>query len=177
MVNAGEKVALGDFGMNGWRGMRPDDLDAVLAVADVVHPALPESRAVFAERLTLFPRGCLVLAADGAVGGYAVSHPIRRFAPPALDTLIGTLPADADDYYIHDVAIRPEHRRGGAASIAVGLLLDNAREYATSSLVAVYGSAAFWSRFGFVETTEVIGGKLAPYGPGAVYMLRPTRRI
>jgi GNAT superfamily N-acetyltransferase len=153
--------------------MRPDDLDAVLAVADRVHPALPESRAVFAERIALFQPGCLVLDAGGAVGGYAVSHPIRRFAPPPLDTLIGTLPADADDYYIHDVAIRPEYRGGGAASFAVGLLLDNARAYETSSLVAVYGSMGFWSRFGFEPAGVDMGGKLAPYGPGAIYMLRP----
>jgi GNAT superfamily N-acetyltransferase len=156
--------------------MRPDDLDGVLAVADHVHPALPESRAVFAERIALFPRGCLVLDADGMVGGYAVSHPIRRFAPPALDALIGALPADADDYYIHDVAIRPEHRGSGAASSAVRLLLDNARDYETSSLVAVYGSMAFWSRFGFVPAGADMDEKLAPYGPGAIYMIRPGGR-
>ncbi len=158
--------------MSGWRPMRPGDLDAVLAAAERVHPALPESRALFAERLDLFPRGCFVLEAGGDVAGYALSHPIRRYAPPPLNALLGALPSDADDYYIHDVAIRPEQRGGGAASTLVRSLLDNAREYETASLVSVYETAGFWSRFGFVPAPRNMDGKLAPYGPGAIYMLR-----
>ena len=41
--------------------MTPADLPALLGIADVVHPTYPEDRAVFEERLVLFPAGCLVL--------------------------------------------------------------------------------------------------------------------
>jgi ribosomal protein S18 acetylase RimI-like enzyme len=44
-----------------WRPMKTADLPALLAIADVVHPAYPEDAAVFEERLTLFPSGCWVL--------------------------------------------------------------------------------------------------------------------
>lgn len=158
-----------------WRPMRHDDLPAVVDLASRVHPDLPESEAVFAERLLLFPRGCLVLPCGDGIGGYAVSHPIRRFEPPALNRLLAALPGDADDYYIHDVAVAPERRGGGHAAAAIGMILDLARPYETASLVSVYGTARYWSRFGFAPADRDMGAKLAPYGPGAVYMLRRTR--
>jgi hypothetical protein len=40
-------------------------------------------------------------------------------------------------------------------------------------LISVYGTAPFWSRFGFVDETATANpAKLAPYGPGARYMVR-----
>ncbi len=161
--------------MKAWRPMRASDLDAVLAVGAAVHPGLPESRAMFAERQRLFPGGCLVLESEGAVAGYAVSHPIRRFAPPALDSLLGALPAEADDYYIHDIAILPG-QRGGTSREAITRLLAVADAYPTTSLVSVYGTAGFWSRYGFSPVDRDMIAKLAPYGAGAVYMVRDNRQ-
>ena len=158
-----------------WRPMTADDLDDVLTVAARVHPGLPERREVFSERAALFPAGALVLAEGGAIGGYAVAHPIRSHAPPALDTLLGALVADADDLYIHDVAVLPERRGGGAASAAVTRLLALASPYPTSSLVSVYGTAPFWARFGFSPSTVDMADKIRPYGPGAIYMVRHNR--
>jgi hypothetical protein len=85
--------------------MTVKDIDGLLRVGDEVHPELPEGAHVFTERVQLFPQGCLVLAADDEVCGYAISHPIRSRQPPALDSLLGEIPGDADQYYIHDVAI------------------------------------------------------------------------
>ena len=45
-----------------WRPMARSDLRAAIALADRVHPGLPEEEAVFTDRLHLCPAGCLVLA-------------------------------------------------------------------------------------------------------------------
>ena len=96
--------------------MTAADLPAVNAIAAQVHVAYPEDAAVFAERLTLHPAGCCVLDGGTGVAGYVISHPWRIAEPPALDTLLGALPAPASTYYIHDIALLPAARRGGAAS-------------------------------------------------------------
>jgi GNAT superfamily N-acetyltransferase len=158
-----------------WRAMRADDLDSVLALADRSHPGLPEGRAVFAERLALFPKGCLVLDGGHGIGGYTVSHPIRRSEPPALGALLGSLSADADQFYIHDVVVEPPRRSSGAATAAVARLLDLASDFDTTALVSVYGTVGFWSRFGFAPSPEDMAEKLRPYGADAVYLVRPNR--
>jgi hypothetical protein len=81
--------------------MQKPDLPALLAVADIVHPAYPEDPAVFAERLNLYPEGCLVLEQGGKAMGYAVSHPGAYGAPPALNSLLGALPDKPTTYYFH----------------------------------------------------------------------------
>jgi GNAT superfamily N-acetyltransferase len=159
-----------------WRHMQEGDLAAVMELAARVHPALLEAEAVFAERVRLFPVGCLVLDEAGAIGGYAVSHPSTRFAPPPLDTLLGALPEAPDDYYLHDFVLAPEMRGAGHAQSGVETLLREASGYPSTSLVSVYGTSDFWSRFGF--RPAIRGGlqaKLAPYGPDAVYMVRENR--
>lgn len=173
--------------MAAWRPMTAADLDGLLQVADAVHPDLPEGAHVFAERLGLFPAGCLVLGraeeeeedggsgGSGAVVGYALSHPIRRHAPPALDaSLGGALAPAADQYYIHDVAVLPALRgRGHAAAAVRRLLAGVAAPYATTALVSVYGTAPFWARFGFrPERVEGMRKKLGAYGDDAVYLMR-----
>ena len=158
-----------------WRAMRKDDLDAVLALAAANHPNLPESREVFAERFALFPQGCLVLAGDRGIDGYAVSHPIRRCQPPALGSLLGSLPADADHFYIHDLVVAPSRRGTGAAAAGVARLLDLAADYDATALVSVYGTAGFWSRFGFAPSLADMSAELRPYGADAIYLWRRNR--
>ena len=156
-----------------WRKMQAGDLAAVMAVADAVHAGLPEDEAVFAERLALYPEGCLALELpDGEVAGYAISHPILPASPPKLNSLLGAIPAGADEYYIHDVALLPKLRGSGLARPAIEHLLDHARRYRSVALVSVYGTGPFWSRFGFVQSTRDMGDKLAPYGEDAVFMAR-----
>ncbi|MFT4089997.1 MAG: GNAT family N-acetyltransferase [Asticcacaulis sp.] len=154
-----------------WRQMGLQDIDAAFDVAAVAHTSLPERWEVFAERLSLFPQGCQVLEADGKVVGYALSHPIRRFEPPALDSLLGQIAVDANDYYIHDVAILPE-ARGGQAAAVIERLLKVAADYETASLVSVYGTSGYWGRFGFAPASHDMTKKLEPYGDSAVYMIR-----
>lgn len=163
---------------DGWRPMAVADLDAVKALADRLHPGLVERREVFADRLAVFPAGCLVLVAGGAIAGYGVSHPAKLRDPPHLDHLLGSIRPDADSYYIHDVALAPEQRGTGRAAEGVVRLLDIAAAYPATALVSVYGTTPFWARFGFVDVTATMPpGRLAPYGDDARYMSRQNPDI
>ena len=174
-----------------WRAMRESDLAAVLALADLIHPDLPEDPAIFAERLALCPEGCFVLDAGGLdagpldpdpldagghIAGYTLAHPIRHLDPPPLNTLLGAIPPDADAFFIHDVAIAPQMRGQGLAGPVVAALLAVARGFPRACLVSVYGTVPFWERFGFVDASDALPrGKLAGYGADARFMLRPSR--
>ncbi|KAI1444823.1 acyl-CoA N-acyltransferase [Annulohypoxylon stygium] len=160
-----------------WRAMTVDDIDGLLLVADEVHPGLPESKEVFTERVKLFPEGCLALVEDGKVCGYSISHPIRYRQPPALDSLLGEIAPDADQYYIHDVAILPKFRGRGFAAECINKLLAIAKRYETTSLVSVYGTAPFWARYGFAPEPidAAMSEKLREYGGDAVYLSRKNR--
>ena len=154
------------------------DLPAVMAAAAQVHPDYPEGKAVFTERLALHPAGCLVLAGGEGIGGYVLSHPWRFGQVPALDSLLGALPEDADAYYIHDLALLPVARGGGAASACVHRLAAHARAagFARMTLVAVGNSAGFWQRQGFREAhDEALARKLASYDSAARYMIRDLK--
>ena len=142
--------------------MSPADLPQVLSIAGAVHTAYPEDAAVFAERLRLYPVGCLVCESAGRVVGYSISHPWRAGALPALNALLGELPAQASTYYIHDIALLPEARRVGAGAAIVARLVEQARVagFATVSLVAVSGTAGFWRRFGFRAVESASGDGL-----------------
>ncbi|MCP4562146.1 MAG: GNAT family N-acetyltransferase [Bosea sp.] len=158
--------------------MAAADLPTVIAVAAQVHPDYPEGEGIFAERLALHPAGCLVLAGGEGIGGYVLSHPWRLGQVPALDSLLGALPDDADAYYIHDLALLPSARGGGAASICVDRLAAhaNASGFAHMALVAVGSSAGFWRRQGFREAhDEALARKLASYDSAARYMIRDLK--
>ncbi len=156
-----------------WRPMLPSDIAAAHALSDIVHPGYPEDRAVFEERLRLYPAGCYVLASADALKGYALSHPYVKDSTPALNTLLGALPDHCDIYYIHDIAILPEARGGNAGKAIVMFLKAHARAtgFDTICLVAVNNSAPFWERHGFVVAdVEGMRAKLDSYGSGVAYM-------
>ena len=161
-----------------WRNMSAADLPAIMAAAAEVHPDYPEGEAVFTERLALHPAGCLVLAGGDGIGGYVLSHPWRFGQVPALDSLLGALPEDADAYYIHDLALLPGARGGGAASACVDRLAGHARGsgFMRMALVAVGNSAGFWQRQDFREAhDEALARKLASYDSAARYMIRDLK--
>lgn len=156
--------------------MAPADLPAVMAIAAVVHPGYPEDEAVFAERLRLAPEGCHVLAAgDGALQGYLVSHPWPVGAVPALNSLLGEIPRDVANWYLHDLALLPAGRGSGAAGAIVAAMARHAAEtgYTSLALVAVNDSTGFWQRQGFREMNDpALDRKLASYDDAARYMRR-----
>jgi hypothetical protein len=155
--------------------MRASDLPRVAAIAAEIHTAHPEDDAVLVERLRLYAAGCHVLDTRGAVAGYAISHPWRRSSPPALNTRLKRIPANADTYYLHDVAIVEAARRGGAASEIVATLVTHARAagFATMTLICVNDTGAFWSRLGFRATADqALRLRLETYGNDARLMVR-----
>ncbi len=163
-----------------WRAMDEADLDAVLGVADLVHPDYPEDRAVFAERLALFPAGCRVAEATGRTLGYGVMHPGLLGVPPPLDAPLGALPAAADCLYLHDIALLPETRGLGLG----GTVLDYAHALAAGAgfgrlaLTSTPGARGYWERAGFMPYRDggpALVAKLASYGGGMTYMTMPVR--
>lgn len=155
-----------------WRPAGTGDLDAMIRIADEVHPDHPEDPAIFAERLALHPEGVLVVA-NGAPGGYVLSHPWMLDRPPSLNCLLGSIPTAADTYYLHDIALLPETRGRGLARTAIEALVDRARHAGlpSVSLVSVIGGG-YWQAFGFRDASQRIApGKLASYGMDARYMV------
>lgn len=163
-----------------WRPMTSADLDAVAAIAEVVHPAYPESPEVPAERLRLYPPGCRIAARGEAVLGYAVAHPGRLGRPPPLDRLLGSLPNAPDCLYLHDIALLPAARRFRLAAALIDDLADLARSAGLPvlALTAVNRSVEYWKRRGFAPfpTDDILREKLASYGDDALYMTRKDAR-
>lgn len=155
-----------------WREMQPDDLPAVMALAEALHPEHPESPAVFAERLALAPAGCHVLARGDALLGFAVMHPWTGLAPPALNQLLGRLPARPGAWHIHDVALAPEARGAGHAAAVVRAVIGDSG----ATLVALAEAVEYWSRLGFRELACADPVALASYGPGARFMANEAAR-
>lgn len=160
-----------------WRTLKLDDVPGVFRIANEVHDSLPEDREVFAERIKLFPEGCLALVQHDSTQlyGYAISHPIRYRQPPLLNSFLEHIAADADQYYIHDLAISKSVRGQGHSEVAVKTLLAIGRTFETTSLISVYGTMSFWSRFGFEKVTASVAfhDKLSTtYGEDATYLER-----
>lgn len=158
-----------------WRRMQPADLDTVVVIAGHVHLQFPEEREVFANKLSLYPEGALILEGDFGPIGYCFSHPWYGTLPPMLNTLLDAIPTDADVLYLHDLALLAEARGAGAGTAAIGILLAEAALLRLDRvcLVAVNGSISYWSRHGFVVSDDAaIETKLASYGDEARVMLR-----
>ena len=162
-----------------WRSMSINNIPSLVRLADKIHTDLPETDQVFAERVKLFPSGCLALMSGESdeLYGYAISHPIRRHQPPALNSLLGQIAPDADQYYIHDLVLLPEVRGRGFAQDCIGRLFAVAERcgYSTTCLVSVYGTAPFWGYFGFLEPEgmdEGLRGMVRGYGDDATYLER-----
>lgn len=186
-LSFGMRLDVADAAKARWRALAAADLPAVMRIADEIHPTFPESPVVFAERLALFPAGCF-LAEDGGgrALGYAITHPGRLGRPPALDSLFGALPTDADCLHIHDVALLPAARGLGLGRALTERLKQLAAERGLGrlTLVAVYDAARYWRRHGFRDYadgspglsipgqgTPELADKMGGYGDGAAYMV------
>jgi GNAT superfamily N-acetyltransferase len=158
-----------------WRALTGYDMEAVEKIAEVVHPNLFEAPEVLAERQRLYHNGGYFLEVGERPAGYVLSHPWVLGDLPQLNTLLRALPAEADTYYIHDLALLPMARRIGAASFIVEALAKHARAHGlpTMSLVAVNGSRGFWERHEFlVADAPDLTQKLQSYDGSAQLMVR-----
>src|ERR1700760_4472740 len=149
-----------------WRTLTGYDMPAVETSAGTVHPNCFGSLAVLSERQRIYFHGAYLLEVNERPAGYVLSHPWRLGDLPPLNALLRELPADADTYYIHDLALLPVARRIGAASFITEALAKHARAhgFATMSLVAVNGSQSFWERHEFlVADAPHLSEKLRSY--------------
>ena len=158
-----------------WRPLSTLDLPVVEALASEIHPAFPEDAGVFAERQRLYPDGARLFELDGVPAGYLFSHPWHWGAFPALNSLLGAIPAASENFYVHDLALLNRARGTGAAAMIVGEILRFVRlqGFSRISLVAVNGSQPFWHKHGF-RVVELAGlqAQLAGYEAAARYMSR-----
>jgi GNAT superfamily N-acetyltransferase len=109
----------------------------------------------------------------GEVAGYLISHPWDRQSPPKLGALLGAIPADADTFYLHDIALLPSARGTGAGKTALGLVVGDARVlgFAEVRLMAVGGADRYWAAQGFDTAPH---GPDPSYGAGAQLMRMPV---
>lgn len=153
--------------------MRAEDLPAIKHISDIVHRAYSEEEAVYAERLSLYPAGCLTLERDGAIIGYIVTHPWHRGLSPALNAALGKIPTENSEYYLHDIALLPEARKQGLGEAALRRTIEHARQHGfpAVTLVAVNGAERYWGSQGFIiaEGEE----ESTTYGAGTYRMRLP----
>lgn len=154
-----------------WRPARIADAEAIAARAAAALGAYGEAAAVYAERIALAPEGCLVLEHAGDIVGHFLSHPWRRGSVPQINAMLGALPEDADCWYVHDVVIAPEARRGGFAEAALEIVATAARAqgFDRLTLIAVGGADRYWQRLGFEAVSNQAERELAA---DKVYMER-----
>ncbi|MBR9970351.1 GNAT family N-acetyltransferase [Magnetospirillum sulfuroxidans] len=166
-----------------WRPMRGDDLPAVLRIAETLHPDYPERIEVFADKLAFFPAGCRVVEdADGAIRGYAFAHVWSQGLPPLLDQPLGPLPGPADCLHLHDIALMPQIRGHGGATLYLNQLeaLAQARGLPALTLIAIKGQDGFWRGLGFKEfiaPTAELTARLGSYGSGNSYLCRDVTKL
>lgn len=170
-----KRLLAGDDARPVWRPLRRADLPAVVDLADLLHPDARERAEVFEEKWRLFPGGCFGLEQNGALLGYAISHPWRENEIPPLDAFLGELPKSPNCLFLHDIAIAVEGRGHASAAALVDRLMGIARDEKLPllALVAMYGSDRFWRRLEFDPGGDnALDGQLEKYGARAIYMKR-----
>jgi len=145
------------------RALTPDDIASIHDLeAETYLPALHESDEAFLQLMRLYPDGAVGCFDEHGMCGYAFGAPTRSGTTIELRSPIDSVPADADTFYIHDVAVAPRCRARGVGRLLATRLLDLALEggFTRSEFVSVQGSAPFWQRFGFepVEAFEYVPG-------------------
>jgi len=126
-------------------------------------PALHETDESFLRLIELFPEGAIGCFDDAGLCAYAFAAPTRAGETLTLGRPLERIAADADTFYIHDVAVSHRCRGRGLARQLIERLIElaRARGFRRSELVSVQGSAPFWRQFGFEAVEEF------EYAPGA----------
>jgi GNAT superfamily N-acetyltransferase len=156
-----------------WRPATHADLAGIVAIAAEVHPDFPERSAVLDEKRLLFSQGCFCFDNNGAVLGYALSHPWTLYDIPPLDRFLEAIPPDADCLYLHDVALLDAARGGGAARALIRKLDGVARQarLPAIALTSVNGTRPLWEALGFAPVSDK-RLNVDSYGGSAVYMIK-----
>jgi GNAT superfamily N-acetyltransferase len=144
------------------RQMTEHDLDSVMEIQKEAH-AQPhcESKAVFNDKLSRFPEGCLVAVAENSnrVIGYLFSHPWCADRPPELNKPLDPSITDFDCFYIHDLAAALNFQKHVVARELMAKVgtIAAAQGFDTMILIAVDGSRPFWEKMGFEAIFNLSG--------------------
>lgn len=160
------------------RPMLVSDLPDVLRIQSLSHcSGFEESAAVLERKLELAPAYCWVALDDERLVAYLFSHPWQGSDPPSLHQRLPALPATADVWFVHDLALDPAvHGRGvGFRLFRKARHQARAAGWVRSLLVAIQGAEQFWMRQGYhrIESNTVLPGGTdltAVYGAGACLM-------
>ncbi|MBQ0879711.1 GNAT family N-acetyltransferase [Streptomyces sp. RT42] len=159
------------------RPLADGDWDAVVALERDAYTGLglSEGRAALQSRAAASPDTCFVVDVGSRTAGYALAlpYPFRRYPDltRAEDTATASGPGNL---HLHDIVVAPGLRRRGLARALLRHLAGTARARGDEriSLVAVGGTAPFWSARGFTPHPGVVPA--GAYGTDAVYMSRPV---
>jgi GNAT superfamily N-acetyltransferase len=136
----------------GLRALASSDIAALHDLEiQAYEPALHVSDAAFLRLLELYPAGAVGWFDEDGLGGYAFGVPLTSGTILDLRTPLAAVPAEADVFYVHDVAVASRCRGRGIGRLLATRLLDLARSegFTRAELVSVQGSAGFWEKFGF----------------------------
>lgn len=158
------------------RAIAEDDWPRIAALeAEVYAPAsLSEGVDALRSRGRASPETCFVLETGDRVAGYVLALPYPRLRYPDL-TRPEERAYDSRNLHLHDLVIADDLRGRGLGSRLLRHLTAVARRssYERISLVAVGGTAGFWTGHGYRPEpgAELHGG----YGDDAVYMSCPIQ--
>lgn len=140
------------------------DVPAVHALeVEAYEPALHESPAAFERLIAIFPDGAIGAFDPHGLCAFIFGVPLLRGMTLDLGSPLAAIPADADTFYVHDIAVARRCRGQRIGFELATRLLDiaRARGFTRAELVSVQGSAPFWERFGFRAIRRF------EYAPGA----------
>ncbi len=164
--------------------MQPHHFDGIQAVQQSAYAReLWESTVALAHKQQLSTTTCLVAQTSvGEVIAYIFSHPWQRRSIPKLNSILSSLPVNAEVLYIHDLAVHPAWHGQRLAQLLMAEVQRAAHELMLTemALVAVQGAQTFWQRLTFVEDVQAqaqLLESLQVYGDGACYMTRRTHAV
>jgi ribosomal protein S18 acetylase RimI-like enzyme len=161
------------------RPLQANDLPALLEIQLACYgPDLIEQEEVYARRLASAVNCSFVAECDGQVCGYLAAYRSLQGKVTPLHGDFESPPGTPDTLYLHDMAVSPAHAGQGMARALLEALWAQGRAAGLlrTALVSVQGSQGYWARHGYIpqlldDAQE--RARLASYGDGAIYMVRP----
>lgn len=154
------------------------DLSQVLSIQQCCYPpAYHEPQAAFENKLRCSTESAWLAVSGEEVQAYLVTLPVDEAHFPALHATNWVPPQRAKWLYLHDLAVAPMHRGGGAGQRLIAQALSRAQALGLEglALVAVQGSQPYWARQGFHEepvSHDALREALRTFGDDAVFMMR-----
>ncbi|MEZ8881765.1 MULTISPECIES: GNAT family N-acetyltransferase [Vibrio] len=123
-----------------------------------------ESKVFFSEKT------CFVIEMGKVICGYIIALPYPKNSYPALNS-IEYEPHKSNNIHIHDLALSPEKRGLGLASILFRFFEKKSKDFNFSSisLVAVNGASEFWNKMNFKKELPLYN--MFSYGDNSEYMI------